>query len=130
MTGATGRRGLTGLAAGSIASRTAAPDRMTVELSPADVATGSARMFGALAIAGLAAGAVWLERQRAARDLLHRWPHAVGVLAGVIWWAWLWPSWLGLFIAAGSLLVLFRSGWPGRSLRAEGSTVLRVGRPR
>jgi hypothetical protein len=105
-------------------------DRMAVELSAADAASGSARTFGVLAIAGVAAASVWLMRQGAASDLLYRWPHAVGVLAGLIWWAWLWPSWLGLFIAAGSLLLVFRSGWPGRALRTEASTVLQIGRPR
>lgn len=105
-------------------------DRMTVELSRADADSGSTRIFGALAIAGLAAASVWLVRQPGARDPFCRWPHAIGVLAGVCWWAWLWPSWLGLFLAAASLLLSFRSGWPGHSLRAEGSTVLRVPRPR
>ncbi|MEX0643168.1 MAG: hypothetical protein WD468_10735 [Pirellulales bacterium] len=103
-------------------------NQVTIELSRADAASGTSRIFAALAIAGAALASVWLVRQPLARDFLYRWPHAMGVLAGVFWWAWLWPSWLGLFIAAASLLPLFRSGWPGRSLRVEGSTVLQVGR--
>ena len=99
-------------------------EQISVELSPMDAPSKSGPFLGALAIAFVAAASVWLVRWPVARDLLHRWPHAIGVLAGVIWWACLWPSWLGLLIAGGSVVLSFRPGWPGRSSRAEGSTVV------
>lgn len=105
-------------------------DRMTIELSRADAPAPLAPYVGALAIVVVAVTSTWLVRKRAASDWLHRWPHAAGVLVGVFCWACLWPSWLGLVIAAGSLLFLFRPGWPGKSLRAEGSTVLQMGQRR
>jgi hypothetical protein len=67
-------------------------------------------------------------RRPAAADFLYRWPHACGVLLGIVVWAWLWPSWLGILIAAASLWQALRFAWPGRSLRTEASTVLRASR--
>jgi hypothetical protein len=70
-------------------------------------------------------GSVWLTHSSAVRDLVCRWPNAVGVLVGIAYWAWLWPSWLGLVIAAACVLTSLRPVWPGRSMRTEASTVLR-----
>jgi len=44
-------------------------------------------------------------------ELFCRWPHLVGVLAGIVWWLWMWPSVLGLLIVAASLASLLRGGW-------------------
>lgn len=104
-------------------------DRLVIDLSPTSATPGQIQVAGLSAIIGLALAAVWLIRRPAAGDFLCRWPHAIGFLSGLTYWAWLWPSWLGLLIAAGSLLLALRPGWPGRSLRSEGSTVLQVGRP-
>jgi hypothetical protein len=84
------------------------------------------RLVGLLAITCAAAASVWLIRRPAAVDFLYRWPHAITFVVGLVYWAWLWPSWLGLVIAAGSLLSTWWHGWPGRSLPMERSTVLRV----
>jgi hypothetical protein len=73
-------------------------------------------------------GTIWLMRRPAAVDVFYRWPHACGVLLGIAYWAWLWPSWLGTLIAAASLWLAVRFAWPGRSLRTEASTVLRASR--
>jgi hypothetical protein len=99
---------------------------LAVDLAP-NVATPRQAQLRALLVTGaLAAAAIVLMRRPAARDMLYRWPQAVGLLAGLIYWAWLWPSWLGLVIAAASLWRAVHPGWPGRLVRAEGSTVLRV----
>jgi hypothetical protein len=81
-----------------------------------------------LAVAVIAIGAtvlVWLSGSRPVLDFLCRWPHVLGVLLGVMWWAWLWPSLFGLVIVAISVWHALRFDWPGRSIRAEASTVLR-----
>jgi hypothetical protein len=86
------------------------------------------RIFGLLAIVGSLIATIWLMRRPAAADFLYRWPHACGVLLGLAWWAWLWPSWLGILIAAASLWSALRFAWPGRSIRTEASTVLHSSR--
>jgi hypothetical protein len=83
------------------------------------------RMLPILAVAGLAALIAFLINSPIAVDLLCRWPHVIGVLLGIGWWAWLSPSWLGLAIVAATVWLSLRFDWPGRSYRAEASTVLR-----
>ncbi len=58
-------------------------------------------------------------------DQAYRWPHAIGFLAGIAFWAWMQPSFLGLMIALASVLLACRSNWPGRAVRTDASTVLR-----
>ncbi len=41
------------------------------------------------------------------RELVSRWPHWIGVLAGLAWWLWLAPSALGLLIVALSLAAAY-----------------------
>jgi hypothetical protein len=79
-----------------------------------------------LVLLALTGGSVWLTYSPRARDLVCRWPNTIGVLVGLAYWAWLWPSWLGLMIAAACVITSLRSAWPGRSMRAEASTVLRA----
>ncbi|MBI1899732.1 MAG: hypothetical protein HYS13_01300 [Planctomycetia bacterium] len=38
------------------------------------------------------------------------WPYGLGVLLGLAWWLWLWPSALGLFAAAASVVLAIGSG--------------------
>jgi chromate transport protein ChrA len=84
-----------------------------------------AQAIGLLLIAVLLAAALSIARSPAATDFFCRWPHAFGILIGIVYWAWLWPSWLGILIAAASVALSLRFDWPGRSLRTEASTVLR-----
>jgi hypothetical protein len=46
-------------------------------------------------------------------DWSRRWPHALGVMAGVAWWLWLTPSVLGWILIIGSLLASMRPAWRG-----------------
>ena len=49
---------------------------------------------------------VWFGRLRkTATQLAYRWPAALGVCAGLVWWLWLEPSVLGWVIVAGTLLL-------------------------
>jgi hypothetical protein len=103
-------------------------DHLLVEIMPTQASPRKIQTFGLLAIAGLTLVGAWLSRSAVAADFLCRWPHAAGVAIGIAYWAWLWPSWLGLVIIAASLWSSFRFLWPGRPLRPEASTVLRSSR--
>jgi hypothetical protein len=103
-------------------------DSLRLDWASAAVSPVRSRVIGVAAIAIACGACLWLLRRPAALDVFYRWPHAVAFVAGLVYWAWMWPSWLGLLIAAGSLLLAVRSGWPGRAIRMEGSTVLRAGR--
>ncbi len=100
-------------------------DRLPIQVAPVSPSLGQNQLLALLAVVALAAGCFWLIRSPAAADFLFRWPHIFGVLAGIAWWAWLWPSWFGLLIVAASTWLALRFDWPGRSTRAEASTVLR-----
>ena len=58
-------------------------------------------------------------------SLFRRSPHLVGVALGIIWWALLTPSILGLILVAISLVSLFRPGW-GRTRESASSTRSRL----
>jgi hypothetical protein len=103
-------------------------DRLALSLQSLEPTPTQKRLIGLLIIAGSLTGAIWLMRRPAAVDFLYRWPHGCGVLLGIAYWAWLWPSWLGILIAAASLWLTVRFAWPSRSLRTEASTVLRASR--
>jgi hypothetical protein len=69
---------------------------------------------------GLTAAVAMTLRAGWLGEMFRRWPHAVGVLIGVIWWLWLWPSPIGLllvFVSAATALrglrpILPRNGYP------------------
>ena len=89
-------------------------DRLTLHLQPLGPTSSQIRIVGLPLIATLMIAVIWLMRQPAAVDALCRWPHACGVLIGIAYWAWLWPSWLGILIAAVSMWMGLRFHWPGR----------------
>ena len=84
------------------------------------------RAAAVILVVAAAVAAISLLRRPAAWDVVCRWPHAVGFLLGIAYWAVLWPSWLGILIAIASLLLGIRTSWPGRSMRSDGSTVVRA----
>jgi hypothetical protein len=104
-------------------------DRLALDTGSATANAWQSQMIGIATIAGLCGIGLALLRRPEARDFIYRWPHAIAFVAGLAYWAWLWPSWLGLVIAVCSAILAWRSGWPGRAIRMEGSTVLRVSRP-
>jgi hypothetical protein len=87
---------------------------------------GQARAGAVALVAVVAAATLSLLRRPAAWDVVYRWPHAFVFLLGIAYWAALRPSWLGIAIAAASLLLALWTGWPGRLMRREGSTVVRI----
>jgi hypothetical protein len=99
-------------------------DRLALNLE-SPVTRGAAQGLGILVVAVFASATIWLARSPLGQDFICRWPHIVGILVGLLWWAWLAPSWLGLVIIAATLWHSLRFDWPGRSIRAEASTVLR-----
>jgi hypothetical protein len=101
-------------------------DRLTIHQQLLGPTSNRVRVIGLSLIALLLVAAIWLMRQPAAVDALCRWPHACGVLLGIAYWAWMWPSWLGILIAAANLWLALRFDWPGQALRTEASTVLRA----
>jgi hypothetical protein len=103
-------------------------DRLAIHFRSLAPTPTQNRIIGLLVIAGALIATLSMMRRPAAADFLYRWPHACGVLLGIAYWGWLWPSWLGILIAAASLWLALRFGWPSRSLRTEASTVLRSSR--
>jgi hypothetical protein len=99
--------------------------------SPA-VATSArqSHWIGLLAVACIGITGIYIARRQELWHWVYQWPNAVLFLVGLAYWAWLRPSWLGLVIAAASVVLAFRSGWPGRSIRLDASTVLRANRPK
>jgi hypothetical protein len=89
--------------------------------------TAQTRIRDVLLILGAAAATLALVRAGATFEVLWQWPHAVTFLVGIVFWAWLWPSWIGLLIVVASLWLTFKPGWPGRAGRSEGSTLVSSG---
>ena len=67
-----------------------------------------------LLVLGIRQGVLWA--------LFARWPHFLGVIVGVSWWIWLWPSIFGWVIVLVSFFALFRSAW--RPRRQSGSVIV------
>jgi hypothetical protein len=99
-------------------------DRLALKLE-SPVSRGATQGLGILVVLAFALATIWLSRSPVAQDFICRWPHIIGILIGLAWWAWLSPSWFGLIIIAATLWHALRFDWPGRSIRAEASTVLR-----
>ncbi|MFH1923568.1 MAG: hypothetical protein ABIP48_27225 [Planctomycetota bacterium] len=80
------------------------------------------RVVGAAGMAGAMLLALLAIRLGVPAALLYRWPCLVGVVAGLAWWLWLWPSALGWGIVLVSLAASLRSGW--RRSRPSGSAIV------
>ncbi len=102
-------------------------DADRIELITVDDSTTSHSLQAVAVIAAICSGVtvIFLGCIPAMRDALHRYPHTLGVVVGIAYWAWLWPSWVGMLIVLVSAVLALRFGWPGRSIRPESSTVLR-----
>ena len=55
---------------------------------------------------------------------IHRWPHLFGAIAGLCWWLWFWPSFVGFVFIAVCLVASVRSGW--RRPRSGNSGIVRL----
>jgi hypothetical protein len=104
-------------------------DRLIVQSVSSDVRSWQSPLVGMFAIVCVSVAAFVAMRRPRVVDLFCEWPHAVGFLLGIAWWAWLQPSLFGLLIAAACVALGLRPGWPGRAIRLDASTVLRTSRP-
>lgn len=100
-------------------------DSITLAPERAKVAGVSNRMPAAMVLVGLTLLAFFLARRGVCSVWLRRWPHPIGVAAGLAWWMWLSPSFAGLAIALVSLLASFRPGWKYR--RQSSSAIVPMG---
>jgi hypothetical protein len=81
------------------------------------------RALAAMVLATGAAGMVISLSRPTTGEFLRRWPHVIGVLVGIFWWLWLWPSIFGWVIIVVSLLTSFRTGWRPRRSRSFSTVV-------
>ncbi len=100
-------------------------DRLVLKTTDESTASRRLQAMAVLAAICLGVAVTFLGRLPAIRDAVHRYPHVLGVFLGIVYWAWLWPSWLGMLIVVASVGLAMRFSWPGRSIRPESSTVLR-----
>ena len=84
------------------------------------------RLLLATALAGLVALIIVTVRRQRLGGLLYRWPHVVGVGAGLFWWLWLWPSVVGIVIVAVCVAAALLPGWK-RTAADEGSSLVSWG---
>lgn len=87
----------------------------------------SSRLVGAAVLAGVVLLTVVGIRLGGFFTVSRRWPCLVGVLVGLGWWLWLWPSALGWGIVLVSLLTSFRWGW--KRPRPSGSAIVALTLP-
>ena len=99
-----------------------AADSVTLSYRPVEVWRTPRRLLLAAGLATLALLGILGIRCGLAGRLLCRWPHLVGVIAGLVWWLWLWPSILGWVIVLVCLLASFRPGW--KRARRSGSAIV------
>jgi hypothetical protein len=57
-----------------------------------------------------------------------RWPRLLGVLGGLAWWLWLWPSLVGWGVVLASLAGSFRWGWGPPRQVGSGIITLSLGK--
>ena len=60
--------------------------------------------------------------------VLRRWPHLVSVIAGLAWWLWLRPDYLGLLVIVFSLAASCRRGWKSSGQSSSAIIPLSVNR--
>ena len=82
----------------------------------------SGRLVGAAGMAAVILLTVVAVRWGVFSMLLCRWPYLLGVVAGLAWWLWLWPSVLGWGIVLVSLVASLRWGW--KRPRRSGSAIV------
>jgi hypothetical protein len=69
------------------------------------------RFFAACGLGLLAAACLLGSLRGVSLAFFSRWPHVLGVVAGLAWWLWLWPSALGWLVILATLACSIRSGW-------------------
>jgi hypothetical protein len=67
------------------------------------------RLLAAVVLALLACAAAAGAIPGRVTAIVRHWPHAAGMLLGVVWWLWLWPSVIGLAIVLGCAIAAGRA---------------------
>ncbi len=88
------------------------PQALLVTYWPKKASSHLWRWYLAAAIACAAVALGWLGAKLPRPWWLVQSPHLLGLLAGGIWWLWLWPSVLGWLFILLALLKAFRKGFP------------------
>jgi hypothetical protein len=83
-------------------------DRLLVELAPDGLTAAETRLAALASLAAVALATIWLIRTPPAQRFAERRPEAVGVVVGLVAWAWLRPSVVGLLVSVVSLCLLVR----------------------
>jgi hypothetical protein len=121
----------------SIFSTAGPPPILTIRPLRSTADSIALRVLLALACSGVVVAAFWLARRDEVRGVFARWPSLLGVLAGLIWWLWLAPSFAGWAIAGASVLYAYRDRWKGSPARAidskrafnQGSSIITASTP-
>jgi hypothetical protein len=95
---------------------------------PAETNGLAGRLIESAEVAGLTLIAllgIWVGAWSA---LLRRWPHLVGAVAGLTWWLWLRPDYLGLLVIVFSLAASCRRGWKSSGQSSSAIIPLSVNR--
>lgn len=87
-----------------------------VEFIPPGMTPNASRIALLVALAAVGMAAVWVARRPKAVETIEQWPEAVGLTLGIVAWAWLRPSVLGLLLVAMCMALLAR-----RMIRARKS---------
>jgi hypothetical protein len=82
--------------------------RALVEFISPGMTPMESRIVLLVSLAAVGLAAVWLARRPNMVETLEHWPEAVGLVLGVVAWAWLRPSLLGLLVAAVCAALLVR----------------------
>jgi len=104
-----------------------ATQALVVEFSDEAATPASERLAAGLLVALVLGGLLFSTRYAALRELPWRFPHAVAVLIGILWWLLLTPGLLGWIIVGGAILSLLRSPWRQVQSTPPGSTILHGG---
>ena len=105
----------------------AGPPSITLRYRRAEARGFSRRLLGAAVLAGVVLLTAVGIRRGGFSTLSRRWPCLLGVLVGLGWWLWLWPSALGWGIVLVNVLASFRWGW--KPPRQSGSAIVALTLP-
>ncbi|MCW0295071.1 hypothetical protein NIL11_27015, partial [Klebsiella pneumoniae] len=87
-------------------------DSIAVNYPPVVADKFATRLPTALLFAASMAALILFVRLGLTSTLTNRWPHALGVVAGLAWWLWLTPSilgWVLVLLSLGTSLRSFRN---------------------
>jgi hypothetical protein len=100
--------------------------RLRLEFQSEVASPQQVRAVAVVGIVAAAIAAVWIASIPAIQVFLRQWSQIAGIVLGVVMWLWIWPSWLGVVIAAGFAAMLARQAWNERGNQTTNSTSMRT----